>query len=160
MLDRVGARLAARERDGGDLVELRAVLLQPAAEHPAHLRQDLRVGGEAHAQRRLHGHDAQGHDGDVVIAAAGRHELLGDPLAELLGGGRHGGHRPQALETDRERLAAALDQAVGVEQDRVAGASLSSASWKAENGRLPSGGAGVASIREASRPDRTRTGGG
>ena len=54
---------------------LRSVRLQPAAEHPAHLREHLRIGGEAHAQIRLDGHDAQGDDGDVVLASARRHEL-------------------------------------------------------------------------------------
>ena len=105
MLDRVGACLAAREDDGGDLVGLRAVLVEPAAEHPAHLRQDLRVGGEAHAQGRLDRHDAQSHDRDVVIATAGRHEPLGHAPAEVLGAGGRGGQRTQALEAGRERLA-------------------------------------------------------
>ena len=123
MLDGVRAQLAGRQHDHLAVARIDARRRQPAPHRLAHDGELVRARGEPQPQRRdrrrVH---ARRHQRDVVVAARAGQQRVDQPRAEPLG------REPRALrrglreppEADVERLAAALDRAVGVQDQRRA----------------------------------------
>jgi hypothetical protein len=135
VFDGVGDKFVDRVLDGGDVPLGYRDAGQPCAEPVAEVGQHAQVGGHVHGESRRWGHPLGGEQRDVVAVAGHPHEhlqgLVADPLDRgglVTGKGPVGGGvgtgPGQFHGALGDRAAGSLQDAVGVQQQQVAGVEM------------------------------------